>query len=58
MNLGFTEIWDRMDRHDAVIASWCEEHPQRISNARRQEWRADVDDFDDDNEDEFKDEDD
>ena len=35
MNVVFNEIWDRMDRKDAVIANLHEEHPQRVSNARR-----------------------
>ena len=53
----FDEIWDQMDRQDAVIATWLEGHPQRVPNARRQERRAHMDDFDDDHEDEFEDED-
>jgi hypothetical protein len=57
MNVVFNEIRDRMDRQDAVIATWREEHPQIVPNARRQERRAHVDDFDDDHDDEFEDED-
>ena len=56
MNVVFNEIWDQMDRQDAVIATLCEEHPQRVPNARRQERCAHVDDSKDDYEDEFKDE--
>jgi hypothetical protein len=37
MNVVFNEIRDRMDRQDTVIATWCEGHPQRVPNARRQE---------------------
>ena len=58
MNVVFNEIQDRMDRQDAVIATWREGHPQRVPNARRQESRAYMDDFDDDHKDEFEDEDD
>jgi hypothetical protein len=58
MNVVFNEIRDRMDKQDAVIATWREGHPQRAPNARRQERRAHVDDFDDDHDDEFEDEDD
>jgi hypothetical protein len=58
MDVVFNEIQDRMDRQDVVIATWHEGHPQRVPNARRQERRALVDDFDDDHEDEFEDEDD
>jgi hypothetical protein len=50
MNMVFNEIQDRMDRQDAAIA-------RRVPNARRQERRAYVDDFDDNHEDEFEDED-
>ena len=57
MNVVFNEIRDWMDRQDVVIATWHEGHPQRVLNARRQERRAHVDDFDDDHEDEFEDED-
>ena len=56
MNVVFNEIWDQMDRQDAVIATLREEHPQRVPNARRQERCAHVDDSEDDYEDEFKDE--
>ena len=27
MNVVFNDIWDQMDRQDAVIASLCEERP-------------------------------
>ena len=47
-----------MDRQDVVIATLCEEHSQRVLNARRPERHACVDDFDDDHEDEFEDEED
>jgi hypothetical protein len=43
MNVVFNEIRDRMDRQDTVIATWCEGHPQRVLNARRQERRANID---------------
>ena len=56
MNMLFNEIRDWMDTQDAVIATLCEEHPQRVPNARRQERHARVGDSDDDHEDEFKDE--
>ena len=52
----FNEIRDQMDRQDAVIATLRKERPQRVPNARRQEMRAHVDDFDDNHEDEFEDE--
>jgi hypothetical protein len=58
MNVVFNEIRDRVYKQGAVIATWHEGHPQRIPNARRQERRAHVDDFDDDHDDEFEDEDD
>jgi hypothetical protein len=54
MNVVFNEIRDRMDRQDAIIATWHEGHPQRVPNARH----AHMDDFANDHEDEFKDEDD
>jgi hypothetical protein len=57
-NVVFNEIWDRMDRQDVVIANWREGHPQTIPNARGQERRSHMNDFDDDHDDEFKDEDD
>jgi hypothetical protein len=53
MNVVFKVIRDWMDKQDAVITTWHEGHPQRIPNARRQERRAHVDDFDT-----FEDEDD
>ena len=56
MNLVFSEIRDRMDKQDAVIATWREGHPQKAPNARRKERRAHVDDFDDNHNDEFEDE--
>ena len=40
MNLVFKEIQDQMDRQDTIITNLCEEHPQRVPNARRQESRA------------------
>ena len=58
MNVVFNDIWDWMDRKDAVIASLREEHSQRAPNARRQEWRVHVDDSDAYHEDEFEDEED
>jgi len=58
MNVVFNEIWDLMDRQDAVIAAWHKERPQRVPNARRQERCAPMDDSDDDHEDEFEDEED
>ena len=48
---GVNEIQDWMDRQDAVIATLCEEHPQRVPNARRQERRACMNNSDDDHED-------
>ena len=56
MNVVFNEIWDQMDRQDAVIATLREEHPQRVPNSRTQERSAHVDDSEDDYEDKFKDE--
>ena len=53
MNVVFNEIWDQMDRQDAVIATLREEHPQRVPNARRQERCAYMNNSDDDHEDEF-----
>jgi hypothetical protein len=47
----------RWDKQDVVIATWHEGLPQRNPNARRQERRAHVDDFDNDLEDTFEDED-
>ena len=58
INVVFNEIQDQMDRQDAVIATLREEHPQRVPNARRQERRACMNNFDEDHEDEFKDEED
>ncbi|XP_059455030.1 uncharacterized protein LOC132185248, partial [Corylus avellana] len=55
MNVMFNEIRDRMDRQDAVIATWREGRPQRVPNARRQERRVHVDESHDDHEDEFED---
>jgi len=52
MNVVFNEIWDRMERQDAVIAILRKEHPQRVPNARRQERRAHMDDSNEDPEDE------
>ena len=56
MNVVFNDIWDRMDRQDAVIASLREEHTQRAPYARRQERHARVDDSDAYHENEFEDE--
>ena len=58
MNVVFNDIWDWMDRQDAVIASLQEERTQRAPNARRQGRRACVDGSDDYHEDEFEDEED
>ncbi len=58
MDMLFNEIWDRMDRQDAVIGTWREGHPQWVLNDRRQERRALVDDSDGDHEDEFEGEED
>ena len=46
MNMVFNDIRDRMDRRDTVIASLHEEYSQRVRNAKRQERRARVDNFD------------
>ena len=54
----FNEIQDQMDRQDAVIVTLCEERPQRVPNARRQERRACMDNSNDDHKDEFEDEED
>ena len=53
MGVVFNEIRDRMDRQEAVIATWREGHPQRVQNARRQErhvplHETDEDEFDND----------
>ena len=58
MNVVFNDIWDQMDRQDAVIASLREQHPRRAPNARRQGRHACLNDSDDYHEDEFEDEDD
>ena len=58
MNVVFNDIWDQMDRQDAVITSLREERTQRALNARRQGRRARVDDSDDYHKDEFEDEED
>ena len=58
MNVVFNEIRDQMDRQETIIATLHEERPQRVPNARRQERRVRVDDFDDDHEDKFEDEED
>uniref|UniRef100_A0A2N9HQK0 Integrase catalytic domain-containing protein n=1 Tax=Fagus sylvatica TaxID=28930 RepID=A0A2N9HQK0_FAGSY len=58
MDVLFNEIRDRMDRQDAVIATWREGRPQGVPNVRRQARRAPVDDSDGDHEDEFKGEED
>uniref|UniRef100_A0A2N9G1C9 CCHC-type domain-containing protein n=1 Tax=Fagus sylvatica TaxID=28930 RepID=A0A2N9G1C9_FAGSY len=54
----FNEIRDRMDRQDAVIATWREGRPQGGPYVRRQARRAPVDDSDGDHEDEFEGEED
>uniref|UniRef100_A0A2N9GCC2 Reverse transcriptase n=1 Tax=Fagus sylvatica TaxID=28930 RepID=A0A2N9GCC2_FAGSY len=46
MDVMFNEIQDRMDRQDAVIATWREGHPQGGPYVRRQARRAPVDDAD------------
>ena len=56
MNVVFNDIWDWMDRQDAVIASLREERTQRALSAKRQGRRVRVDDSDDYHEDEFEDE--
>ena len=53
MNVMFNEIRDRMDRQDAVIATWRERRPQGGPHVRRQARRAPVDDSNGDHEDEF-----
>jgi hypothetical protein len=58
MNVLFNEIRDRMDRQDAVIATWREGRPQGVLNDRRQERPVPVDDSDGDHEDEFEGEED
>uniref|UniRef100_A0A2N9FG25 CCHC-type domain-containing protein n=1 Tax=Fagus sylvatica TaxID=28930 RepID=A0A2N9FG25_FAGSY len=58
MDVMFNEIRDRMDRQDAIIATWREGHPQGGPYVRRQARRAPVDDSDGDHEDEFKGEED
>uniref|UniRef100_A0A2N9ESP7 Reverse transcriptase domain-containing protein n=1 Tax=Fagus sylvatica TaxID=28930 RepID=A0A2N9ESP7_FAGSY len=58
MDVLFNEIRDRMDRQDAVIATWREGRPQGVPNVRRQARRAPVDDSDGDHEDEFEGEED
>uniref|UniRef100_A0A2N9IYE9 Reverse transcriptase domain-containing protein n=1 Tax=Fagus sylvatica TaxID=28930 RepID=A0A2N9IYE9_FAGSY len=54
----FNEMRDRIDRQDAVIATWHKRCPQGVPNVRRQERRAPVDDSDGDHEDEFEGEED
>ena len=54
MDLLFNEIRDRIDRQDAVIATWREGRPQGGPYVRRQARRAPVDDSNGDHEDEFK----
>uniref|UniRef100_A0A2N9GL02 Reverse transcriptase n=1 Tax=Fagus sylvatica TaxID=28930 RepID=A0A2N9GL02_FAGSY len=46
MDVMFNEIRDRMDRQDAVIATWREGRPQGGPYVRRQARRAPVDDAD------------
>uniref|UniRef100_A0A2N9EVS7 CCHC-type domain-containing protein n=1 Tax=Fagus sylvatica TaxID=28930 RepID=A0A2N9EVS7_FAGSY len=46
MDVMFNEIRDRMDRQDAVIATWREGRPQGGPYVRRQARRAPVDDSD------------
>ena len=54
MDMMFNEIRDRMDRQDAVIATWREERPQGGPYIRRQARRVPVDDSDGDHKDEFE----
>jgi hypothetical protein len=54
MDVMFNEIRDRMDRQDAVIATWHEGRPQGGPYVRRRARRAPVDDSDGDHEDEFE----
>uniref|UniRef100_A0A2N9HVB7 Reverse transcriptase RNase H-like domain-containing protein n=1 Tax=Fagus sylvatica TaxID=28930 RepID=A0A2N9HVB7_FAGSY len=58
MDVMFNEIRDRMDRQDAVIATWREGRPQGGPYVRRQARRAPVDDSDGNHEDEFEGEED
>uniref|UniRef100_A0A2N9H973 Retrotransposon gag domain-containing protein n=1 Tax=Fagus sylvatica TaxID=28930 RepID=A0A2N9H973_FAGSY len=58
MDVMFNEIRDRMDRQDAVIATWREGRPQGGPYVRRQARCAPVDDSDGDHEDEFEGEED
>uniref|UniRef100_A0A2N9H665 Integrase catalytic domain-containing protein n=1 Tax=Fagus sylvatica TaxID=28930 RepID=A0A2N9H665_FAGSY len=58
MDVMFNEIRDRMDRQDAVIATWREGRPQGGPYVRRQARRAPMDDSDGDHEDEFEGEED
>ena len=58
MNMVFNEIRDQMDRQDVVIATFHEESPERLLNARRQERCAFIDASDDNHKDEFEDEED
>ena len=58
MDVLFNVIRDRIDRQDAIIATWCEGRPQGGLYVRRQARRAPVDDFDGDHEDEFEGEED
>ena len=54
MDVMFNEIRDRMDRQDAVIATWRKGRPQGGLYVRRQARHAPVDDSDGDHEDEFE----
>ncbi|KAK4853841.1 hypothetical protein QYF36_015534 [Acer negundo] len=58
MNMVFDEIRDRMDKQDAAIANLQEGRPQRVPNARRQERRELINDFDDNLGNEIEDEED
>ncbi|KAI9186526.1 hypothetical protein LWI28_018160 [Acer negundo] len=58
MNVVFDEIRDRMDKQDAAIANLQEGRPQIVPNARRQERRELINDFDDNLGNEIEDEED
>ena len=58
MDMLFSEIRDRMDRQDDVIATWREGRPQGVPNGRRHVRCVPVDNSDGDHEDEFEGEED
>ena len=58
MDVMFNEIRDRMDRQDAVIATWSKGRSQGGSYVKRQARRAPVDNSNGDHEDEFEGEED